>query len=67
LSTAKNAALVWFRSSHSGNEGGACLEVATGPDLATVHVRDSKNTAHATLTLTPAAWTAFLGHLTGGR
>ncbi|NYV73985.1 DUF397 domain-containing protein [Streptomyces sp. UH6] len=49
----------WFKSSHSGNEGGACVEVALGS--ATVYVRDSKDTARPALTLAPAAWTAFLG------
>ncbi|MFE5210663.1 DUF397 domain-containing protein [Streptomyces sp. NPDC056600] len=48
----------WRKSSYSGNEGGECLEVAISP--ATVHVRDSKDTARAGLSLTPAAWTAFL-------
>lgn len=52
------AELSWFKSSHSGNEGGECLEVALSS--ATVHVRDSKDTAREGLALTPAAWTAFL-------
>ncbi|MFG2911920.1 DUF397 domain-containing protein [Kitasatospora sp. NPDC048298] len=31
-----NNALTWFKSSHSGTEGGACAEVAhgTGPEAA---------------------------------
>ncbi|MFJ7244095.1 DUF397 domain-containing protein, partial [Kitasatospora sp. NPDC098652] len=29
--------LEWFKSSYSGNEGGACVEVAGAPDA--VHVR----------------------------
>ncbi|MBN3931678.1 DUF397 domain-containing protein [Streptomyces verrucosisporus] len=32
--------LHWFKSSHSGSDGGDCVEVATGPDA--VYVRDSK-------------------------
>ncbi|MFF9164760.1 DUF397 domain-containing protein [Streptomyces longwoodensis] len=53
-------ALQWRTSTHSGSEGGACLEVAATPQ--TIHIRDSK-TASAqapTLRVTPAAWTEFL-------
>ncbi|MGN5380291.1 DUF397 domain-containing protein [Streptomyces sp. MUSC 14] len=52
------AALTWFKSSYSSNEGGNCIEVATQP--ATVHIRDSKNPTGPTLTLAPATWTEFL-------
>ncbi|WP_328718596.1 DUF397 domain-containing protein [Streptomyces sp. NBC_00247] len=52
------AALHWVKSSHSGAEGGNCLEVATSPG--TVHVRDSKQHTGPTLTLAPHAWTAFV-------
>ncbi|MER5476039.1 DUF397 domain-containing protein [Streptomyces sp. NPDC002734] len=52
------AQLTWCKSSYSGNEGGECLEVAISS--AAVHVRDSKDTARAGLSLTPAAWKAFL-------
>ncbi|KAK1178361.1 DUF397 domain-containing protein [Streptomyces sp. NBS 14/10] len=48
--------LVWFKSSYSG---GQCVEVATHPD--TVHIRDSKNTTGPILTVTPDAWTRFVG------
>ncbi|MFF5367047.1 DUF397 domain-containing protein [Streptomyces sp. NPDC013187] len=51
-------ALEWFKSSYSGSEGGACLEVATRPT--TVHIRDSKTPTAPHLTVTPSAWTAFL-------
>ncbi|WP_089098558.1 DUF397 domain-containing protein [Streptomyces hyaluromycini] len=54
------ASLAWFKSSYSSNEGGNCIEVATHP--AAVHVRDSKNPDGARLTVSPATWTAFLGH-----
>ncbi|MET8285707.1 DUF397 domain-containing protein [Streptomyces sp. NPDC051643] len=52
--------LTWFKSSYSNNEGEACLEIATTPT--TIHIRDSKNPADATptLTVTPTTWTAFL-------
>ncbi|MBM7436867.1 DUF397 domain-containing protein [Streptomyces sp. HB132] len=52
--------LYWFKSSHSGNQGGDCVEVAFCPH--TVHVRDSKDLTVPPLALSPAAWTAFLGH-----
>ena len=50
--------LVWFKSSHSSNEGGECVEVAVVP--AAVHVRDSKNPAGARLTFGREEWAAFV-------
>ncbi|RNL70929.1 DUF397 domain-containing protein [Streptomyces sp. I6] len=50
--------LVWRTSSYSSEEGGECVEVASGPGA--VHVRDSKDTARAALAVAPAAWTAFV-------
>ncbi|MFF7881869.1 DUF397 domain-containing protein [Streptomyces sp. NPDC007896] len=50
--------LTWFKSSYSNNEGGACLEIATRPEM--VHIRDSKNLTGPTLAVTPTTWTAFL-------
>ncbi|MTE18980.1 DUF397 domain-containing protein [Streptomyces sp. TRM43335] len=55
--------LVWFRSSHSGNEGGNCVEVAAGSEA--VRVRDSKDRAGGTLAFPPAAWSAFVGFAGG--
>ncbi|MFD6274364.1 DUF397 domain-containing protein [Streptomyces sp. NPDC060209] len=52
-------AVAWSRSTLSGDQGN-CLEVATCPHA--VHVRDSKDLAVPSLALSPAAWTAFLGH-----
>ncbi|MGW4200650.1 DUF397 domain-containing protein [Streptomyces sp. NPDC004726] len=51
-------ALVWAKSSYSGAEGGQCVEVAACPGK--VHVRDSKDTTRAALTVQPTAWTAFV-------
>ncbi|MEV4329146.1 DUF397 domain-containing protein [Streptomyces sp. NPDC049597] len=49
----------WRKSSYSGDTGGECLEVA---DLAPhIAVRDSKNPEGPVLTLTPAAFAAFVG------
>ncbi|MER7567991.1 DUF397 domain-containing protein [Streptomyces sp. NPDC048523] len=50
--------LNWFKSSYSSGEGGQCLEVAVTPH--TIHLRDSKNPTGPHLTLSPAAWSAFL-------
>ena len=52
--------LTWFKSSHSGSEGGNCLEVATCPH--TVHVRDSKSPDAPALALAPTTWHRFLTH-----
>ncbi|MFI6550462.1 DUF397 domain-containing protein [Streptomyces prunicolor] len=51
---------VWFKSSYSDNEGGACVEVALPVRQLTVHIRDSKNSAGPELALPAPAWTAFL-------
>ncbi|MEV7782232.1 DUF397 domain-containing protein [Kitasatospora sp. NPDC088351] len=50
--------LVWFKSSHSGNEGAECVEIASCID--TVHVRDSKDKSGPRLDFTPTAWQAFV-------
>ncbi|WP_371499274.1 DUF397 domain-containing protein [Kitasatospora sp. NBC_00374] len=50
--------LTWFKSSHSGTEGGACVEVAPSPG--TVHVRDSKDKAGPTLGFPPGRWAEFV-------
>ncbi|MBH5128847.1 DUF397 domain-containing protein [Streptomyces salinarius] len=48
----------WIKSSYSSGAGGECVEVAARP--ATVHVRDSKDTARAPLAVDPTAWAAFI-------
>ncbi|MFJ9620313.1 DUF397 domain-containing protein [Streptomyces sp. NPDC101181] len=52
------AALDWFKSSYSSDQGGDCVEIAAHP--AAVHVRDSKVTDGPVLTVGPTAWSAFL-------
>jgi Domain of unknown function (DUF397) len=47
----------WRKSTYSNN-GGACVEVATGEDW--IAVRDSKDPDGPVLTFTPAEWDAFL-------
>ncbi|KAB1147252.1 DUF397 domain-containing protein [Streptomyces luteolifulvus] len=50
----------WRKSSYSGDTGGECIEVA---DLAPhIAVRDSKNPDAGILTVTPEAFSAFVGH-----
>ncbi|MER6681532.1 DUF397 domain-containing protein [Streptomyces olivaceoviridis] len=61
--TAESALLTWFKSSYSGNEGGACLEVAVTPGA--VHVRDSKVPARAELTVPAPEWAAFVRFAVG--
>ncbi|MFE1443032.1 DUF397 domain-containing protein [Streptomyces sp. NPDC058739] len=48
----------WRKASYSGSNGGDCLEVAENP--CTIAVRDSKNPAHGTLSLSREAWHAFV-------
>ncbi|MEU3419521.1 DUF397 domain-containing protein [Streptomyces murinus] len=53
------AELHWFKSSYSSSgEPGDCVEIAVTPAM--VHVRDSKTSGVARLTVTPAAWSGFL-------
>ncbi|GEC08679.1 toxin [Streptomyces spinoverrucosus] len=54
----------WRKSSYSGSSGGECVEVA---DLtAHIAIRDSKNPAHGTLTVTPEAFTTFVSAASRG-
>ncbi|MES4886570.1 DUF397 domain-containing protein [Streptomyces sp. NPDC096012] len=54
-------ALNWFKSSYSdGNEGDSCLEIAPTPT--TIHIRDSKQTGGAVLTVGPGTWAEFVGY-----
>ncbi|MFE4519947.1 DUF397 domain-containing protein [Kitasatospora sp. NPDC056783] len=60
-STNEDAACVevaWRKSSYSTNEDAQCVEVADTP--AAVHVRDSKDKTGPQLTVSPAAWQAFV-------
>ncbi|GGU93150.1 hypothetical protein GCM10010275_33020 [Streptomyces litmocidini] len=50
--------LDWFKSSYSSEQGGDCVEVASSPD--SVHVRDSKDTALPSFSVSPDAWGAFI-------
>jgi Domain of unknown function (DUF397) len=55
----------WRKSSFSGGNGGACVEVAIIPGTAdgggeSVALRDSKDPAGPVLVFTPAEWLTFL-------
>lgn len=50
--------MVWRKSSFSGDENQACVEVAfTTPTIA---VRDSKDPSGPHLTVNPSSWRGFL-------
>ncbi|MEU1747520.1 DUF397 domain-containing protein [Micromonospora arida] len=49
----------WRKSTRSGNDAGACVEVADNL-VGRVHVRDSKDRDGDLLTFTPTAWRAFV-------
>ncbi|MEU0226818.1 DUF397 domain-containing protein [Streptomyces sp. NPDC006284] len=54
------SATTWIKSSHSGANGGDCVEIAPGfPGV--VPVRDSKNPDGPVLLVGRAAWSAFTG------
>ena len=47
---------LWRKSSHSGDNGGECVEVAAA---GTVLVRDTTDRNGTTLAFTPGAWLTF--------
>lgn len=54
--------LKWAKSSHSTNDGPACVEVAAIPG--NVLIRDSKNPQGPRLSFEPDAWASFLSYTT---
>ena len=50
----------WRKSTRSGNNGGACVEVADNLP-GRVLVRDTKDRDGGTLSFDPDAWRAFVG------
>ncbi|MCX4412102.1 DUF397 domain-containing protein [[Kitasatospora] papulosa] len=52
--------LVWFKSSYSGSQGDACIEMAKGTQA--IHVRDSKDQLSPELALSPKAWSSFVSY-----
>ncbi|EFL02463.1 MULTISPECIES: DUF397 domain-containing protein [Streptomyces] len=59
----------WRTSSYSGNNGGACIQVATNLIALTgaVPVRDSKRPAGGVITVGRDAFSAFIGSVRTGR
>jgi hypothetical protein len=53
-------ALIWRKSSYSGNNGGQCVEVAARD---VVLVRDSKDPYGAMLEVAPEMWREFIGRV----
>ncbi len=56
--------LIWRKASYSGNNGGACVEVAAA--LPTVAVRDSKDPDGPRLGFAPEQWRAFTDQIKAG-
>lgn len=54
----------WRKSSYSGSENAACVEVAQLANL--IATRDSKNPSGPALVFTRAAWTAFVRSMAQG-
>ncbi|MEV7008763.1 DUF397 domain-containing protein [Streptosporangium sp. NPDC051022] len=55
----------WRKSSHSGNGGADCVEVADNlPGV--VAVRDSKDPHGPVLSFSPDGWRGFVGGIKGG-
>ncbi|AXG80177.1 DUF397 domain-containing protein [Streptomyces paludis] len=55
---AQLSGLTWSKSSHSGSDGGDCVEVAMA--TTTIHIRDSKKEQGPTLRVPAPAWTDFI-------
>ncbi|MFG3095576.1 DUF397 domain-containing protein [Streptomyces sp. NPDC048202] len=55
--------LEWFKSSYSGNDDSACVEIALTPDH--IHVRDSKTVNGPQLAVPATTWTEFIHSLRG--
>lgn len=54
---------IWRKSTRSGNNGGACVEVAANlPGV--VRVRDSKDRQGPVLAFATTAWRAFVQNIT---
>jgi hypothetical protein len=58
--------ITWHKSSHSGGEGGNCVEVArAAADV--VAVRDSKDREGPRLAFGPGQWRRFAARVKAGR
>lgn len=53
--------ITWFKSSYSGSEGTACVEVARTPQA--VLIRDSKRSHGSHLSIPATAWAVFIRYV----
>lgn len=51
----------WRKASYSGNNGGACVEVANGAE--TIAVRDAQDREGPRLAVSPESWSVFTGRI----
>ncbi|MET8168770.1 DUF397 domain-containing protein [Streptomyces sp. NPDC005329] len=58
--TPSAAALEWFKSSYSSNDGPECVEAALAADA--IHIRDSKIEQGPQLAFGATEWAAFLSY-----
>lgn len=64
MNIGNGAPLGWFKSSHSGDEGGECVEVAVTEHI--VRVRDSKDVSRPQLAIGRADWARFVRYVAQG-
>jgi hypothetical protein len=57
--------LTWRKSSHSGQEGGSCVEIADA--LHAKLCRDSKNPNRPALSFSRGEWNSFVAEIKTGR
>lgn len=57
----------WIKSSHSDENGNACIEIAHRPHAGEVAIRDSKDTAGPVLRVPAGQFAAFIDHVRGGQ
>jgi hypothetical protein len=58
--------VTWRKSSHSGGNGGGCIEVGTQTGGSRVLVRDTKNRTGPVLAFTARNWQRFTAQLKAG-
>ncbi|MEU8346863.1 protein of unknown function [Actinomadura meyerae] len=64
MTTSGVSGVQWRKSSHSGHQGGECVEVAAL--ASTVGVRDSKDPGGVRLVFGVGEWRAFAGRVKAG-
>lgn len=59
--------VTWRKSSHSGGNGGGCIEAGTAAGTGCVLVRDTKDKTGPVLAVTARDWQRFTGKLKAER